>query len=310
MQDPPSFVDQLARATWPELETLWQDALRDFLSEIGAPDEFDQAAQLVRDHAFTRSLEVDWITLPSKAREDRYARLLEVLQEAGYATRPFCTRCGACCEGGSPSLHAEDLRLFSEGIVRRDQVYTLRAGQRVRLPVDLGTMVLKDEAIKLREAPESGHCIFYDAGSKECGIYHDRPLQCRAQACWDLADVQKVIRRGKKLSRADVVAPDEPVAPALVAHESHCSLVGLAEAFEDVAHGREDGLEVIYGALSYDAEIRSLLAERLPLPEGELEFYFGRPLAQVVRQFGVDVVPDGDGYRLEPRTRPEGDASE
>ena len=80
MDETPSFVDQLAAASWPEVETLWQQALREFMAEIGVPENYDQAAEAVRDNVFTKTLEADWITLPTAAREDRYGRLLEVLR--------------------------------------------------------------------------------------------------------------------------------------------------------------------------------------------------------------------------------------
>lgn len=297
-----ALSDTLAKATWPELGELWKAALQEFLENIGVPEHFADVVEIVRSHSLYRSLEADWITLPTRVRQERYARLLEIAERAGYETRPFCMRCGACCMGSSPSLFDDDLRLFTEGLLRRDQVLTLRAGERVSLPLGLGTMTLKDEVLKIRESPETGACLFYDPEERTCGIYAERPMQCRAQACWDTSDVQEVLRKGKKLARAHVVSPEEPVAPALVAHEAHCSVLGLAEAFEDATGGREDGMETILSALTYDAEIRPLLRDKLPLPEAELPFYFGRPLTQVVKQFGVHVVPDGDGYRLEPVT--------
>ncbi len=298
--DAPDFSTQLAEASWVELEALWQQALREFMERIGASEHLAEATEAVRAHAFTCALEADWITLPTRAREERYGRLLDLLQVIGYQTRPYCVRCGACCQGASPSLFAEDQRLFDEGLVTRAQVYTLRAGERVNLPLELGSMTLKDEVIKLREDPDTGHCLFYDEAEGGCRIYAERPLQCRAQACWDTADIQQVLKRSPKLARAHVVDPSEPVAPALVAHESHCSVVGLAEAFEDAAHGRADGVEVVIDALAYDEQLRPLLSEKLPLPAEELEFYFGRPLEQVVQQFGVRVVREPEGNRLEP----------
>jgi Fe-S-cluster containining protein len=298
--EPAGFTAQLAEASWPELEALWQQALAEFLERIGAAEHLAEVTRAVRDHAYTRSLRADWITLPSRAREDRYGRLLELMQTLGYQSRPYCIRCGACCQGASPSLFEEDRRLFDHGLVTREQVYTLRAGERVSLPLDLGSMSLTDEVIKLREDPDTGHCQFYDGDAQACRIYAERPLQCRAQACWDTADIQRVLKRSPKLARAHVVDPSEPVAEALVVHESHCSVVRLAEAFEDAAHGREDGIQGVIEALAYDEQLRPLLSEKLPLPAAELEFYFGRPLEQVIRQFGVQVVRDAEGNRLEP----------
>lgn len=297
------FVERLALASFAELETLWQETLAEFMRQIGVPENQEQAAEALRRHPFYQGLEADWLTLPSKAREDRYARLLELLERVGYETRPFCLRCGACCQGSSPSLFLEDKRLFDEGLVTRAEAVTLRAGERVRLPLGQGSQALSEETIKLREDPETGYCLFYDSETRGCRIYLERPLQCRAQACWDTSDVESVLRKEERLTRAHLVSPDEPVAPALPAHEARCSVLGLAEAFEDLANGKEDALDVVIAALAYDTELRPLLRDKLPLPEAELEFTFGRPLVRVVEQFGVRVVPDGEGYRLEPLPR-------
>lgn len=293
------FQERLAEASFAELESFWQEALGDFLQKIGVPENLAAATEAFRRHPFYQGLETDWITLPSRAREERYARLLEIVERVGYDTRPYCLRCGACCQGASPSLFLEDRRLFDDGIVTRAQAYTLRTGERVRLPLGRGSEALAEETIKLREDSKTGFCLFYVPDDRSCRIYAERPLQCRAQACWDTSDVEGVLRREERLTRAHIVNPDDPVAPALPAHEARCSVVGLAEAFEDLAAGKGDALEVVIDALAYDAELRPLLAERLPLPEAELEFFFGRPLSRVVEQFGVRVVAEGEDYRLE-----------
>lgn len=299
MEETRPFAERLAEASFEEMEALWGDALGDFMIKIGVPQNQEQAADAIRSHPFYGSLRADWVTLPTRAREDRYSRLLDLLQRAGYETRPMCLRCGACCQGASPSLFVEDRRLFDEGIVKRAQALTLRAGERVRLPFGQGSVALTEETIKLREDPDTGCCLFFDPVDRSCGIYLERPLQCRAQACWDTSDVETVLAKEDRLVRAHLVEPDETVAPALPAHEARCSVLGLAEAFQDLAGGREDAMQLIIAALAYDGELRPLFAKNLPMPVEELDFYFGRPLSVVVEQFGVRVVPDPEGHRLE-----------
>lgn len=295
-----SFNDKLGRASLEEVEGIWKEALREFMGQIGVPERQAEAEDSVGRHPAWTSLATDWITLPQVVRQQRYGELLEVLREAGYATRAECMRCGDCCRKSGPTLFLDDLRLFEEGLLQRNLVYTLRRGERVQLPDGTGSMVLNDETLKVRDNPQTGHCFFLDDDIDRCQIYHGRPLQCRAQACWDTSDIEHAIAHEERLARAHIVKPDEPVAEAILAHESHCALALLADAFADLAEGDDQAADRIVDALAYDTQLRPLLAEKLPLPTDELDFCFGRPLIQVVEMYGVRVVTDGDSYRLEP----------
>lgn len=295
-----SFNEKLGGASLEELEGMWKDALREFMGQIGVDERYTEAEGSVVRHKAWTSLATDWITLPSVVRQQRYGELLEVIREAGYATRAECLRCGDCCRNSGPTLFVDDIRLFEEGLLLRNQVYTLRRGERVRLPHGTGSMVLKEETLKVRDNPQTGYCFFLDDDIDRCQIYRGRPLQCRAQACWDTSDIEHAIAHEERLNRAHVVKPDEPVAEAILAHESHCALGFLADAFADLAEGDAQAADRIVDALAYDTQLRPLLAEKLPLPADELDLYFGRPLIQVVEMYGIRVIADGDSYRLEP----------
>jgi len=300
MTEQESFNEKLGGASLVEVEGMWKEALREFMGQIGAPERYVEAEGSVLHHASWTSLATDWITLPQVVRRQRYGELLEVLREAGYATRPECLRCGDCCRKSGPTLFTDDLRLFEEGLLQRNQVYTLRRGERVQVPDGTGTMILDEETLKVRDNPQTGHCFFFDDDIDRCQIYHGRPLQCRAQACWDTSDIEHAFANEERLCRAHVVGPDEPVAEAILAHEAHCALALLADAFADLAEGHDQAADRLVDALAYDAQLRPLLTENLPLPPDELDFYFGRPLAQVVEMYGIRVVTEGDEHRLEP----------
>ena len=76
----------------------------------------------------------------------------------------------------------------------------------------------------------------------------------------------------------------------------------------ELAEENERALEPVVDALAYDTQLRPLLAEKLPLPAEELDFYFGRPLVDVIEMYGVRVERDPDGsYRLEPLVPPDAD---
>ncbi len=300
-----SFNEKLGQASLEELEGIWKEALREFMGQIGVPERYVEAKGSVGRHEAWTSLATDWATMPQVMRQQRYGALLEVIREAGYATRAECLRCGDCCRNSGPTLFTDDLRLFEEGLLQRNQVFTLRRGERVALPGGASSMILKAETLKVRDNPETGHCFFLDHDIDRCQIYTGRPLQCRAQACWDTSDIEEAIENEERLNRAHVIGPDEPVAEAIVAHESHCSLALLADAFAELGEGDEGGAERVVDALAYDHQLRILMAEKLPLPVDELDFYFGRPLSQVVEMFGVRVIEEGQNFRLEPLVPPE-----
>ncbi len=300
-----SFTEKLEKASLADVEELWKKALREFMDEVGVPERYVEAEGSVLRHESWTTLQPEWDGLPSPVRQKCYGELLEVIREAGYATRAECLRCGDCCRKSGPTLFTDDLRLFTDGLLQRNMVYTLRRGERVLLPDGTGTMALKEETLKVRENPETGHCMFLDNDIDQCQIYSERPLQCRAQACWDTSDIEQAISEEKRLNRSHVVRPDEPVAEAIVAHEARCSVAALTELFKELSEGYEPAVDSIKAALAYDTQLRPLLSEKLPLPADELDFYFGRPLVDLVEMFGVRVVTEGDDHQLEAIAPPE-----
>jgi len=191
------------------------------------------------------------------------------------------------------------MSLWSEGILSPRELYTLRPGEPVHLNVEGCLGSLPEELVKLRERPETGHCIFYREEEKACTLYEHRPLQCRVQACWDPGPFEE-IWRGGKLSRRHLVQDDEEMLELIGAHDERCSPDKLDAAFREWEDsGSELALEQILDQLRYDTALRALVQERLGLGEGELEFYFGRPLIQIIRPYGFRVERDGDGnYHL------------
>jgi hypothetical protein len=88
------------------------------------------------------------------------------------------------------------------------------------------------------------------------------------------------------------------------AHDERCSPAKLGAAFDEwYKSGSEAAIQQILDQLRYDTAMRSLVQQRLALGEGELEFYFGRPLIQIIRAYGFRVERDDEGsYHLVPET--------
>ena len=83
---------------------------------------------------------------------------------------------------GGPTLHEEDAVLFSNGVLNKADVYTLRIGEVAR-NIDDTLMVIQQEMIKIKGQGESWSCLFYDDDENACKIYDHRPAECRALQC-------------------------------------------------------------------------------------------------------------------------------
>jgi Fe-S-cluster containining protein len=84
-----------------------------------------------------------------------------------------CTRCGHCCGGAPGTVFVDDAEIsalarrvgFEDAEFRAAFTRTLRGGR-----------------VSLRERRD-GTCVFYDA-RRGCGVYADRPRQCRTWPFW------------------------------------------------------------------------------------------------------------------------------
>ncbi len=212
--------------------------------------------------------------------------------------RTSCIRCGSCCKGSGPSLLKKDLDLFTSGVLSHENTYTIRAGELVRSPEDGQIYESFMEIIKIRGKENSPVCIFYsDDGG--CGIYENRPLQCRQYECWQRSDLYGGLQKNA-LSRKELFGSVDVLLDIIAKHEEKCSYGTLSAAFERVAGGDENAVEEIMDMLQYDTYIRPFLKEKLNVPDDALYLILGRPLTESVNEFGFRVVTEGDDYILLP----------
>jgi Fe-S-cluster containining protein len=212
-----------------------------------------------------------------------------------------CIRCGTCCLKGGPTLHSEDASLFARGILKREEVYTLRRGEVVR-DTDDNPMVLQEEMIKIKGEGRGWSCVFYDEEFRECGIYDARPAECRALKCWDLKDIKEVMAR-PLLQRRDLLDPDDDLLKIVAAHERKCSYGILESAVRDLMGPHpENAVEIVLELLHYDHYLRPLVTERLKVPASTLDFLLGRPLTVTIAMFGLMVRQEDGDFILMPAT--------
>ncbi len=273
--------------------------LREVLASIRVEDHYVQVMNKLKREPCYRDLNNNWEKLKPVSRGDKWQKLMDRLVQVAYAGRPYCMRCGECCRQGSPSLHLEDAELVTQGFISTRQIYTLRQGSPVKHNIEGRFDILSEELIKIKEDPESRHCIFYSERDISCLIYDHRPLQCRSQECWNPAALEMVWYQ-KKLSRRHLLNQDRDLLELLQAHDERCDPRKLDAAFKQVHEtGDVAALDQILDILSQDNGFRAFLIKKSVCNEEELDFFLGRPIVETLRAYGMKVEKDEDGvYHL------------
>jgi Fe-S-cluster containining protein len=243
-----------------------------------------------------------WNRMEGSARLGAWKRLLEAVESLVQEIIPACVQCGECCRKGSPTLHEEDLELLREGKIPWGQLVTLREGEPAYSPFDEKPFLLASECIKIREKPGSKGCAFLDEQTAQCRIYHNRPVQCRAQACWDPA----LARQSAKLpylTRRGIFEEVELLRDIIAEHDQRCSFKKLSDTFAELAENRSREIDRVLELMAYEDHFRRFFAERLNIPEDTLDLVFGRSFADLAPLFGFRVETEPDGARcLIPET--------
>lgn len=216
---------------------------------------------------------------------------------------PTCRRCGTCCEQGGPALHGEDRQLIESGALTLRDLVTIRSGEPAYDQRQSRVAPAEQEFLKLTGARGSWRCKFYDK-VRGCGIYGQRPLECRLLFCHDTGPLEAVM--GKELlNRRDLLAGDDPALEWLEKLEQE---VGYREVAELLA-----GLNLPGSADASLARLTTLVRADLFLREsflhsfperGDAElFLLGRPLFLAIAPYGCRLVEGAAGVGLQ-YTRP------
>ena len=209
------------------------------------------------------------------------------------ASGKHCMRCGECCLKSSPTLHAVDLRLIQEGRILKRDIYAIRPGELVRDNICDQLKITEIELIKVREKGAGKGCIYYDDDSKACRIYEYRPSQCSAFLCWDDREFVRVYER-PKLDRNEIIQ-DKDLLDLIAQHEKRCGYRALEKLVMRIETLGEKAVEEILSILRFDHELRPLVSEKMGVAAGEMDLIFGRPLAETIAMFGLQVIKQPDG---------------
>ncbi len=196
-------------------------------------------------------------------------------------TQKECKRCGKCCIAGGPALHIEDRGLVVAGRLRPSDLVTLRRGEPAYDPVNRSFVFLQEEMIKIRGHGKIGKCNFYDANTNSCAIYQWRPLECRVLKCWDTSDLEDVYMRNL-LKRNHLIPEGSTLARLINEHEEVLCLKQLASTLVDFSKGRDHMAAELQGCIDRDFAFRRAVMKNFSVSEEDLDFFFGRPLRDII----------------------------
>jgi Fe-S-cluster containining protein len=211
-----------------------------------------------------------------------------------------CQRCGTCCRAGGPALHREDRAIVKSGKIPLKDLYTIRQGELARDNVKGCLQPVSSELIKIKGKGRTWVCIYYDESSKDCGIYQDRPVECRELNCRDTFAIEAIYET-ERLARRDLIEGVPQVWDLVTEHEKRCACHILADfAGRAVDEKNQAAVEGIKKMVSYDIQLRAVILEKGGLDPALFDFLFGRPLAEILPGFGLQSQQKGGKLVIRP----------
>jgi Fe-S-cluster containining protein len=149
---------------------------------------------------------------------------------------------------------------------------------------------VSSDIIKIKGKGAGRTCLFLDEAQSACTIYENRPVECRALKCWDTDEIEALYAR-KRLKRKDLLAAIEGLWDLIKDHQERCdydTIYALTKAMkgEEADGARQKLAELV----KFDDEIRKQVVSRGGLDAEMLDFLFGRPLSQTLKNFGLEVL--------------------
>lgn len=233
----------------------------------------------------------------TRTEEEIWTQVRRRLLEAAYQTRPYCVRCGQCCETGSPTLLERDRDLFVKDIIKPEHVYTIRRGEMVRGLEDEQPVPAENEMIKIKEKPGSCACIFFEKDGNICSIYESRPGQCRSQECWNPDSGLKASEMAR-LNRESLLKPADALWKIVERHEEKCSYDELNRIVSRLRATKGQTVNDLLDLLGYDEHVRDFITESFGIAGSSLNFFLGGPLEKSLEIYGLGVVEQEDGSKL------------
>ncbi len=279
------------KAEWSFFVTALKEEARDVLWKVGSAVEPETLLKSVMQDLEELGPKPE--SEETRTQEEIWRQVRERLLTAAYATRPYCVKCGECCSNGSPTLLIEDMNLFESETIGPKDVFTLRKGETVFDSRSEISVPNEQERIKIRETPGEKTCIFYQKWNRECSIYDQRPTQCRIQECW--APDSEAYSGKSPLTRRHLFEAAGDIWKIIEKHEEKCSYEDLSREISRLAATRGQTVDNILEFLSFDHHVREFVSEKLGVGAETLDLFFGRPLKDSLKFYGLKLDEQKDG---------------
>jgi Fe-S-cluster containining protein len=208
--------------------------------------------------------------------------------------RLVCIRCGECCVRSTPALHGPDLPLLVDKILELQCLITIREGQPVYDNLAGTARPAPGEFVKIANLGPGAGCVFHAPERKACSVYKNRPLECRAQKCWDEQEMRALMGRDM-LRREHILAGQTELLEFIWKHGRRVSWPRLGPSLRAFwEHGETDAQARVIEVLEADVSARRELRERFGKTTGEEMFFLGAPVQEVLRSIGIRVREVGD----------------
>lgn len=270
--------------------------LEDAVRETGTILPLTRVRHQVEQDPTFQDVVRQWSGWSGAQRLDAWKKIPEMVERAIREVLPTCVQCGECCRRGSPTLMLDDLELLQSGAIPWRLLVTLRRGEPVRSAFEDKPAILVDERIKLREKPGTRECVLFDETTHQCAVYANRPIQCRAQACWD-PEQARLLENELYLARRDIFKGVELLLDLMAEHDRRCAFDRLNAAFMRLAQGEDHTLDEVLQMVAFEDHFRAFFAEQLKIPGDHLDLVFGRSFVDLAPLFGFRVRTEEDGAR-------------
>ncbi len=268
---------------WQQLASVRRARLNHWLEAVGSRARAKQVEPRLAEEADYVALASRWNDLTPGEQGAAGEELETIFRRVAYATRPYCQRCGICCNGAGPTLYPGDERLLREGILQRSQLITLRIGEMVFSRYHGRPIVLEQESVRISALDQKG-CSLYDPSEQGCTIYEHRPTQCRSQKCWDTS-ASDALAGTPGLTRWQLLDESTPGRERIEHHEERIPVARLRLLASRARSGDEPAQAELDELLAEDRRLRAQLVEEGAATDGELPFLLGTPCDELVTRF-------------------------
>jgi len=207
-------------------------------------------------------------------------------------------------------LHQEDKKILQAGEIGYQHLVTIRPGETAFNPLTAQLEPVSHELVKVGGRGQDWACLFFRAvPGASCGIYRQRPLECRLLKCWDTAELAAVVGKNT-ISRADIIKPADPLLRFIAIHEQQCSCRRLNEllaALPEAAAGAAAASGILAGLTGLarrDLALRAQARAELGLSIAVELFVFGRPLFIILQSHGLAVREAAGAIQVNLPTQP------